>query len=84
MNANQIEAHRVCRTCQETCQPAYVRDRKRVEEEIVEALQAQAQGCRITKNAKGDHYVAGFVNITKLAQSLRRMVIEVTMMDHLR
>jgi hypothetical protein len=58
----------MCRTCEVTCQPMYVRDRKRVEEEIVEALEAQSQGCRITRNAVGDHCVAGFVNITKLAQ----------------
>jgi hypothetical protein len=65
-----------------TCQPHYVRDRKSLEEEIVTALQAQSQGCRITRNAVGDHCCAGFVNITKLAQALRRVVIEVTMMDN--
>jgi hypothetical protein len=73
----------MCRTCEVTCQPFYVRDRKRVEEEIVDALEAQSQGCRITKNAVGDHCCAGFVNVTKLAQGLRRVVIEVTMLDNI-
>jgi hypothetical protein len=67
-----------------TCGPMYVRDWRRLEDEIVTALQTQAQGYRITKNAVGEHCVAGFVNITWLAQSPRRVVIEVTMLDNLR
>jgi hypothetical protein len=69
---------------EQTCGPFYIRDWRRLEDEIVTALQAQAQGCRITKNAVGDHCVAGFVNIAKLAEALRRVVIEVTMLDNLR
>jgi hypothetical protein len=64
-----------------TCQAFYDDDRQRLAEEIVEALQAQAQGCRVTRNATGEHCVAGFVNIAKLAQALKRVVVEVTMMD---
>ena len=66
---------------QETCQPAYVSDRWILAEEIVDAL--KAQGYRVTKNAIGDHSVAGPVNITRLAEALRRVVVRVTMMDHL-
>jgi hypothetical protein len=65
----------------ETCGPCYIRDRQRLEEELVTAL--QAQGHHIRKNAIGDHCVAGFVNIAKLAEALKRVVIEVTMMDHI-
>ena len=64
---------------EETCQPFYVRDRKRLEEEIVDAL--KAQGYRVTKNAVGDHSCAGPVNVTRLAEALRRVVVRVTMMD---
>ena len=39
------------------------------------------QGYRITKNAVGDHCVAGFVNIARLSEALRRVVVRVTMMD---
>jgi hypothetical protein len=70
--------------CETTCGPGYIRDWRRLEYELVTALEAQAQGCRITKNAVGEHCVAGFVNIAKLAQSLRRVVIEVTMLDNMR
>ena len=67
-----------------TCQPAYVSDRRSLERKIVTAL--EAQGCRITTNAIGDHSAAGPVNITMLAQSLvlRRVFIEVTFNDALR
>jgi hypothetical protein len=64
-----------------TCQPMYVSDPQRVEEEIVTAL--KAQGYRVTKNAIGDHSCAGPVNITRLAEALKRVVIRVTMMDGL-
>jgi hypothetical protein len=66
----------------QTCQPMYVGDWRKLENEIVTAL--QEQGHHIRKNAVGEHCVAGFVNITWLAQSLRRVVIEVTMLDNLR
>ena len=49
------------------------------EDEIVVAL--KKQGYRITKNAVGDHCVAGFVNIARLSEALRRVVVRVTMMD---
>jgi hypothetical protein len=65
----------------ETCGPCYIRDRRRLEDEIVTAL--QKQGHHVRKNAVGDHCVAGFVNIAKLAEALKRVVIEVTMMDHI-
>ena len=65
-----------------TCQPAYIDDPRRLEDEIVTAL--KAQGYRITKNAVGEHCVAGFVNIALLAQALRRVVIVVTMLDSVR
>ena len=64
-----------------TCQPMYVSDPRRVEEEIVDTL--KAQGYRVTKNAIGDHCAAGPVNITRLAEALKRVVIRVTMMDGL-
>jgi hypothetical protein len=66
---------------QETCQPAYVSDPRRVEDEIVTAL--KAQGYRVTKNAIGDHSCVAPVNITRLAEALKRVVVRVTMMDHL-
>ena len=62
-----------------TCQPMYIDDRRRLEDEIVVAL--KKQGYRITKNAVGDHCVAGFVNIARLSEALRRVVVRVTMMD---
>ena len=65
--------------CETTCQPMIVRDRQHLEDEIVIAL--EAQGSRITTNAVGEHWTFGRVNITKLAQDLKRVVIEVTMMD---
>jgi hypothetical protein len=52
-----------------------------LEDEIVGAL--KKQGYRITKNAVGDHCVAGFVNIARLAEALKRAVVRVTMMDSL-
>ena len=64
-----------------TCGPFYVDDRRKVEEEIVDAL--KAQGYRVTKNAVGDHSCAGPVNVMRLAEALRRVVVRVTMMDHL-
>jgi hypothetical protein len=64
-----------------TCQTFYVDDPRKVEEEIVDAL--KAQGYRISKNAIGEHSVAGFVNITRLAEALKRVVVRVTMMDNL-
>ena len=64
-----------------TCQPFYVDDRQRLAEEIVDAL--KAQGYRVTKNAVGDHSCAGPVNVTRLAEALRRVVVRVTMMDNL-
>ena len=63
----------------QTCGPAYVSDPRRLAEEIVTAL--QKQGYRVTKNAIGDHSCAGPVNITRLAEALRRVVVRVTMMD---
>lgn len=63
-----------------TCKPAYVSDPRKLADEIVEAL--KAQGYRITKNAVGDHSCAGPVNITRLAEALRRVVVRVTMMDN--
>ena len=63
-----------------TCQPYYVSDPRKVEDEIVDAL--KAQGYRVTKNAVGDHCAAGPVNITSLAEALKRVVIRVTMMDN--
>jgi hypothetical protein len=39
------------------------------------------QGYRIAKNAVGDHSCAGPVNITRLAEALKRVVVRVTMMD---
>ena len=62
-----------------TCQPFYVDDRRKVEDEIVTAL--KAQGYRVTKNAVGDHSCAGPVNITRLAEALKRVVVRVTMLD---
>ena len=64
-----------------TCGPFYVDDRRKVEEEIVDAL--KEQGYRVTKNAVGDHSCAGPVNVTRLAEALRRVVVRVSMMDHL-
>jgi hypothetical protein len=64
-----------------TCGPAYIDDPRRLEEEIVTAL--KKQGYRITKNAIGDNCVAGFVNIARLAEALRRVVVRITMMDSL-
>jgi hypothetical protein len=66
----------------QTCQPMYVSDWRKLEDEIVTAL--EAQGHHIRKNAVGEHCVAGFVNIAKVAQGLRRVVVRVTMMDNLR
>ena len=63
-----------------TCGPFYVDDRRKVEEEIVDAL--KEQGYRVTKNAVGDHSCAGPVNVTRLAEALRRVVVGVSMMDH--
>ena len=40
-----------------TCGPFYDDDRRKVEEEIVDAL--KEQGYRVTKNAVGDHSCAG-------------------------
>ena len=51
----------------------------RLAEEIVDAL--KEQGYRVTKNAVGDHSCAGPVNITRLAEALRRVVVRVSMMD---
>ena len=65
----------------QTCQPMYVSDWRKLENEIVTAL--QAQGHHIRKNAVGEHCVAGFVNIAKVAQGLRRVVVRVTMMDQI-
>jgi hypothetical protein len=64
-----------------TCGPFYVDDRRKVEEEIVDAL--KEQGYRVTKNAVGDHSCAGPVNVTRLAEALRRVVVRVSVMDHL-
>ena len=64
-----------------TCQPMYISDPRRLEDEIVTAL--KAQGYRVTKNAIGDYSCVGPVNITRLAEGLRRrVVIRVTMMDN--
>lgn len=63
-----------------TCQHFYDDDRQRLSEEIVDAL--KAQGYRVTKNAVGDHSCAGPVNITRLAEALRRVVVRVTLMDN--
>ena len=68
----------MCR-CEVTCQPMYIDDPKRLEDEIVTAL--KKQGYRISKNAVGDHCATGPVNITRLAEVLRRVVVRVTMMD---
>jgi hypothetical protein len=54
--------------------PMYVSDWQKLEGEIVTAL--QEQGYRISKDADGDLCCEGPVNIAKLAQSLRRVVIE--------
>jgi hypothetical protein len=62
-----------------TCGPFYDDDRWLLAEEIVDAL--KAQGYRVTKNAVGDHSCAGPVNITRLAEALRRVVVRITMMD---
>jgi hypothetical protein len=64
---------------QTTCQPFYDDDRQRLAMEIVDAL--KAQGYRVTKNAVGDHSCAGPVNVTRLAEALKRVVVRVTMMD---
>jgi hypothetical protein len=64
---------------EQTCGPMYVRDWRKLEDEIVTAL--QKQGYRITKNAIGDLCCEGPVNIARLAQSLKRVVVRVTMMD---
>jgi hypothetical protein len=53
-----------------------------LEDEIVTAL--KKQGYPVTKNAVGDHCVAGFVNIARLSEALKRVVVRVTMMDSLR
>jgi hypothetical protein len=47
---------------------------------MVSAL--KAQGYRITTNAIGDYSAAGPVNITRLAEALRRVVVRITMMDN--
>jgi hypothetical protein len=57
----------------------YISDPRRLEDEMVTAL--KAQGYRITKNAIGDHCATGPVNITRLAEALRRVVVRVTLMD---
>ena len=62
-----------------TCGPFYDDDRWILAEEIVDAL--KAQGYRVTKNAVGDHSCAGPVNVTRLAEALKRVVVRVTMMD---
>jgi hypothetical protein len=65
----------------QTCQPMYVGDWRKLENEIVTAL--QEQGHHIRKNAVGEHCVAGFVNIAQLAQALKRVVVRVAMTDRL-
>jgi hypothetical protein len=67
---------------QTTCGPMYVSDPRRLQDEIVTAL--QKQGYRITKNAIGDYCCEGPVNIARLAEGLKRVVVRVTMMDNLR
>ena len=64
-----------------TCQPFYDDDRRKLADEIATAL--KEQGYRVTKNAVGDHSCAGPVNITRLAEALRRVVVRVSMMDRL-
>jgi hypothetical protein len=56
-----------------TCQPMYVCDWRKLEGEIVTAL--QEQGYRISKNADGD-LCCEQVNIAKLAQGLKRVVVK--------
>ena len=63
-----------------TCGPFYVSDPRRLADEMVSAL--KAQGYRITTNAIGDYSAAGPVNITRLAEALRRVVVRITMMDN--
>ena len=70
----------MCELCETTCQPFYDDDRQRLATETVDAL--KAQGYRVTKNAVGDHSVTGPVNITRLAEALRRVVVRVSMMDN--
>jgi hypothetical protein len=65
----------------ETCQPMYISDPRKLEDEIATAL--KAQGHHVRKNAVGENCVAGFVNIAHLAQSLKRVVVRVTMLDNL-
>jgi hypothetical protein len=62
--------------------PMYVSDWRKLEDEIVTAL--QEQGYSISKNADGDLCCEGQVNITRLAQALKRVVIEATILDKLR
>jgi hypothetical protein len=69
----------LCDLEETTCQPFYDQDRGRLAMEIVDTL--KAQGYRITENAVGDHSCAGPVNITRLAEALKRVVVRVTMMD---
>jgi hypothetical protein len=69
----------MCECEQTTCQPFYDDDRQRLAMEIVDV--PKEQGYRIAKNAVGDHSCAGPVNITRLAEALKRVVVRVTMMD---
>jgi hypothetical protein len=62
-----------------TCGPFYDDDRRKLADEIVDAL--KAQGYRVTKNAVGDNSCAGPVNVTRLAEALKRVVVRVSMMD---
>ena len=64
---------------EQTCGPMYVSDWRRLEDEIVTAL--QAQGHHVRKNAVGDHSCAGPVNVTRLAEAMKRVVVRVSMMD---
>ena len=64
---------------QQPADPSTLTTGRKVAEEIVDAL--KEQGYRVTKNAVGDHSCAGPVNITRLAEALKRVVVRVTMMD---
>jgi hypothetical protein len=83
LTMSAIQRYRGSSMCElsDTCQPFYDDDRRKLAEEIATAL--KAQGYRVTKNAVGDHSCAGPVNVTRLAEALNRVVVRVTMLDHL-
>jgi hypothetical protein len=55
----------------------YVSDWRKLEDELV--IRLQEQGYLISKNADGELCCKGHVNIAKLAQALKRVVVRMTL-----